>query len=221
MQRDCEHPDLTPLTDGMPNFPGSALVLAPIRDYREQLLGGESATLESMAGQRQREFSSGRYCAHRCNELLGLLPEPILRLERSPVWPSTAYTGSISHCDIAAAAAVTTELKGIGIDIERLDRVKERLFAALFTETERAVLAGLPSIAPAIAFSAKESGYKAIFPTGAQFIGFQEASVQLNWSAQTFTIEYFGAHQPNRALHSGEGYWQVEGNYVLTIFVIN
>ncbi len=221
MRRDCEHPNLIPLTNALPDLCGAALVLAPIRDYREQLLGDEGDALESMAEKRQHEFSSGRYCAHRCQELLGLAPEPILRQERSPIWPSTAYTGSISHCDIAAVATLSTAQKGIGIDIERTDRVKERLFAALFTESERVVLADLPSIAAAIAFSAKESGYKAIFPTGGQFIGFHEAAVKLNWPAQTFTIEYLGTHQQNRALHAGRGYWQLEGNYVLTIFVIN
>ena len=221
MLRDCEYPDLMPLINGLPDLPGTALVLAPIWDCREKLFGDERAALESMAERRQQEFSSGRYCAHRCQELLSLNLEPILRKERSPVWPSTAYTGSISHCDIVAVAAITTGKIGIGIDIERTNRVKERLFATLFTQNERTDLADLPSTAPTIAFSAKESGYKAIFPTGGQYIGFHEAAVKLDWPKQTFTIEYFGTHEPNRALHSGEGYWQVEENYVLTIFVIN
>ena len=221
LQRDCEHSDLMSLTNGLPDLSGTALVLAPIADYRGQLLSEEISALESMAEKRQQEFSSGRYCAHRCQALLALNPEPILREGRSPVWPSTAYTGSISHCDIAAVAAITTKQKSIGIDIERTDRVKEKLLNALFTQKELAVLAELPNIAPAVAFSAKESGYKAIFPRGAQFIGLHEAAVKLDWSAQTFTIEYLGTHSKNNALHSGTGYWQVEGNYVLTIFVIN
>jgi 4'-phosphopantetheinyl transferase EntD len=221
LRQACEHPDLMPLTNGLPELDGTALVLAPIADYRSQLMATETAVLASMAEKRQQEFSSGRYCAHRCQALLNIDPEPILRQARSPVWPSIGYTGSISHCDIAAAAVITTELKGIGIDLERTDRVKEKLFEALFTQSERAILAGLPDIAPAIAFSAKESGYKAIFPIGGQFIGFQEATVTLDWSTQTFTIEYLGTHAPNSALHSGTGHWQVAGIYVLTIFVMN
>jgi 4'-phosphopantetheinyl transferase EntD len=221
LRRHCEHPDLLPLTLGLPDLHGTALVLAPIADYRGLLFSDENSVLESMAEKRQQEFSSGRYCAHRCQTLLELDPAPILREERAPLWPTSAYTGSISHCDIAAVATITTAQKSIGVDIERTDRVKDKLFNALFTQNERAILAGLPKVASAVAFSAKEAGYKAIFPIGGQFIGFHEATVALNWSARTFSIEYLGAHAKNSALHSGTGYWQVKGNYVLTIFVIN
>lgn len=225
MRLACEHPDLMSITDGLPHLSGAALAIAPISDYRSLLLDGEGAYIDSMAEKRQFEFSSGRHCAHRCQEVLDLKPAPILRLERTPVWPSASYRGSISHCDIAAVATITTEQKGIGVDIERTDRVKEKLFDALFTKSEKKHLSSLPeeaaNVAPTVLFSAKESGYKAIFPIGGQFIGFHEATITVDWSRQTFTIEYLGHHAANRALNSGTGYWQIQGEYVLTIFVIS
>jgi 4'-phosphopantetheinyl transferase EntD len=71
-----------------------------------------------------------------------------------------------------------------------------------------------------VAFAAKEAGYKAVFPIGGAYIGFQEASIDLNWQAQRFHIRYHGDHQPNRALESGVGYWRLTDSHVIVFFAI-
>ena len=65
----------------------------------------------------------------------------------------------------------------MGVDIERSERITPKLHGKIFTERERADLEGLPSAAAAVTFSAKEAGYKAIFPLSNQYIGFQEAEI--------------------------------------------
>jgi 4'-phosphopantetheinyl transferase EntD len=213
------------LITNFPDLPDTAVTIAPIQDYRAQLIGDEHLCLESMAEQRQIEFSSGRYCLHQCQNLLDLKPAAILRKSRHPIWPTKNYIGSISHCDIAAAAIISSQNRSIGLDIERTSRVGVKVLDTLFTAKEKQAFELLANKSneylPGIAFSAKESGYKAIYPIGGEFIGFQEAEIRLDLQTNTFYIDYLGEYPPNRALNSGHGYWQVQGEYVLTIFVIN
>ena len=67
-------------------------------------------------------------------------------------------------------------------------------------------------------FSAKEAGYKAIFPVGKEFVGFKEAEIVLDEAAQTFKIRYLGDHEPNKALNGGEGRWAIALDHVFTFF---
>jgi 4'-phosphopantetheinyl transferase EntD len=69
-------------------------------------------------------------------------------------------------------------------------------------------------------FSAKEAGYKAIFPYGRRFIGFHDARIELDLSQQQFRVRYLGDHKPNSLLDSGIGYWHCADGHVLTIFVL-
>lgn len=196
------------------------MVIAPLQDHRQSLLPGEFAAVASSGDKRVIDYSTGRYCVRRAQDILQLPREQVLREQRAPLWPS-GCVGSISHCDIAASAILSAAHASIGIDIERTDRVKAKLFPSLFTDKEVAALTDLPEPAAAIMFSAKEAGYKAIYPIGKRFIGFHEAEVFLDWHAQTFSIRYIGAHVPNKQVDTGRGYWRIFAGYVMTVFVLD
>jgi 4'-phosphopantetheinyl transferase EntD len=197
----------------------SAVVVSPVQDYRAQLFDEERQELVAMAEKRQLGFASGRYCAQSAQRLLRLEPAPVLRQDRVPVWPSTSV-GSITHCDKIAAAAASTGVRSIGIDIETCGRVDQKLYEILFTETERARLKSLPGDAATLIFSAKEAGYKAIYPHGRKFIGFQEVEIEVDAESHTFGISYVGSYEPNRIAHEGIGYWKFYDDHVFTVFVI-
>lgn len=135
---------------------------------------------------RRAEFAAGRTCARLALSELGFAPAPILRGElRCPVWPPAA-TGSISHTDGYALAAVRRIGQPavdvlVGLDAEHLGRVKPKLYRRLFTEAERAWLAGLGPRAETVAtamFGCKESFYKAQFVESSAWVGFQDVEVR-------------------------------------------
>ena len=70
-------------------------------------------------------------------------------------------------------------------------------------------------------FSAKEAGYKAIYPLGQRFIGFHEARIELDLARQQFRIKYLGSHTANKLLDAGTGYWHRGQDHVLTIFTLD
>ncbi len=215
----CDMQSAEAVQPSWPLLPETAMVLQPKDSAKGQLLQEEIAVWETMGAKRQLDFTSGRCCAHIAQALLGLQPNPILRADRAPIWPK-GQCGSISHSKHWALAAVSTHLRSVGVDVEHVERVTPRLHETLFRPEELEALNKLPATASAIAFSAKEAGYKAIFPIGARFIGFQEASIQLDWQRQEFHIRYHGAHGPNKALESGLGHWRLLDQHVITFFAI-
>jgi 4'-phosphopantetheinyl transferase EntD len=215
-----EDDSLREFADTMPDIAKTSVVIATVTDHCDQLFAEERDELEPMAQVRQFGFSSGRHAAHLAQSALGLDPAAIGRQQRVPIWPNTCI-GSITHTDRFAGAAASTELTALGLDMEEAGRVDEKLHRMLFTEKEAKMLNALPQGAPTVAFSAKESGYKAIYPIGQQFIGFKEAEIDLDWARQRFTIDYVGDHAPNKALNSGQGFWQVHADHVLTVFIID
>lgn len=211
--------DLEAFKHGFPDLTGTAVVMSSVADYRHELLGAEHDETQKMAEVRQFGFSSGRHCAHLVQEMLGLDIEAIGRADRVPVWPKHSM-GSITHSSRIAAAMATTHFSSVGIDIEETGRVDSKLYRILFTEAEQARLADHKFDAATVVFSAKEAGYKAVYPLAQKFIGFQEAEIHLDADSSSFAIDYIGDHAPNRVLNSGQGYWLEHDGHVMTVFVI-
>ena len=215
----CEDRILCDMQPRWPMLADTALALVANGTPDARLLLQERTLTKSMGSQRLKDFTSGRHSAHIAQRLLGLEEQPILRADRSPQWPA-GQCGSISHCREWAFAGVSTQFRSIGVDIETIDRITRKLHRTLFRPAEITALAAQPDTAAAITFSAKEAGYKAIFPIGGAFIGFQEASIELDWASQQFRIRYHGGHVPNKALESGVGHWRLTNKHVLTFFSI-
>jgi len=131
---------------------------------------------------RQSEYLAGRRAALAALHSVGSDATDLpIGMDRAPRWPAT-YIGSVSHTDdIAVATALPAEAgyTGIGLDVEReigddvLGSVRELVIDAV--EEERlAPLAEVHgwAIAMAVAFSAKESFYKATAATVGRFFDF-------------------------------------------------
>ena len=212
--------ELAALQFSGPYVADTAVALTVIADHRTSLIASEIDECEAMGSARQYSFSSGRYCVRQIQTALGLKPCAIERLERAPIWPKDCV-GSISHSSDIALAAMSRSLTGIGADIERQGRVARKIWPKLFTREEVSWLESAPDFCADLIFSAKEAGYKAIYPLGQRFIGFQEAEIELDLPRQQFRIKYLGSHKPNALLDAGVGYWHRAHDHVLTIFALD
>jgi 4'-phosphopantetheinyl transferase EntD len=163
--------------------PDLAMAWAPL----EALLGAphpdEWEDIASAAPNRQKEFVAGRQLARALSEQIGLPPAPLRRADdRAPVWPSDR-TGSLSHCDTLCAAAVgkRSAIRSIGVDIETIGRVEQKLWPTLFTEKEADYFSSLAPEKVArettLFFSAKESFYKCQYPLTQEWVGFQDVEI--------------------------------------------
>lgn len=212
--------ELIKFVGSAPMLQGSALALAKLGAYSDSLLGDEITEHAVMGVSRRLSFASGRHCVRFVQKTLGLQQAPLGREGRVPVWPKD-WVGSISHSNQVAVAVMSKSVRGIGVDIEHLGRVARKLWPSVFTLEEQSWLAYAPEFCADVMFSAKEAGYKAVFPLQRKFIGFHEAQVELDLPQQQFKIRYLGKHTPNRLLDSGTGHWHRAEDHVLTIFVLD
>lgn len=213
-------PELAALQFSSPFIKDTAVALTAIADHHSSLVGSEISESKAMGAARQYSFSSGRHCVRQIQAALGMQPGAIERRERAPIWPKDCV-GSISHSNDIALAAMSRSLTGIGADIERQGRVTRKIWSKLFTQEEVSWLKSAPDFCADLIFSAKEAGYKAIYPLGQRFIGFHEAQIELDLPRQQFRITYLGSHKPNALLDVGVGYWHRAQDHVLTIFLLD
>lgn len=172
------HPLLTEITG-----PDLAVAWAPLERLSGDPHPEEWEDIAAAAPARQQEFVAGRLLAHALGETLGLPPAPLRRAEdRSPVWPSDR-TGSLSHCDTLCAAAVgkRSAIQSVGIDVETIGRVEQKLWPTLFTEKEAGYFCSLApetvALETTLFFSAKEAFYKCQYPLTQEWVGFQDVEI--------------------------------------------
>ena len=221
-----DKPELEAFRINALHLPNYAAAMCHVSEYDSILVEHEQQTFDKMsAAKRRRSFSSGRHCVRMVQNHLGMKPEAIGREGRAPIWPQGK--GSITHSDQIAAAVLGTGNTSLGVDIEQIGRVEQQLWRLIFTESERHNLHKLNSTAAdtldlaTLVFSAKEAGYKAIYPVGKAFINFHDAEVDLDLERQSFAIRYLGQHKPNQALNEGFGYFQFAHQHVITFFGID
>lgn len=160
-------------------------------DINTELPPEERAAIATAVPKRQREFIAGRLLARAAMVALGRPPVPIPRTEhRAPVWPE-GLVGSLSHTDRWCVAALTTEFRAIGVDVEEDAPLDPATVPMICTEAERRALARLSEVG-ALAeakriFSAKESVFKLLSPLlDLRFIGHHEVTVRfdgMTWAA--------------------------------------
>ena len=172
------HPLLPDLTG-----PDLAISWAPLEALSGDPHPDEWEDIASAASNRQKEFAAGRLLAHVLSDQLGLPPAPLRRAEdRSPVWPADR-TGSLSHCDTLCAAAVgkRSAFQSVGVDIETIGRMEQKLWPTLFTEKEAGYFSSLApdtvALETTLFFSAKESFYKCQYPLTKEWVGFQDVAI--------------------------------------------
>jgi 4'-phosphopantetheinyl transferase EntD len=218
--------ELTPLATTVAShirdLPDVCLVAAPVGDHCDRLLPEERAGVAGYAHRRAAEFSTGRHLAHCALEDLGKPGFAIPRgADRAPCWPA-GVVGSITHGSdwAVAGVALASRIRGLGIDLEGHGRVRERLYPQLFTDRELAMLRRADPRQAGLMFSAKESGYKAVHPLVGEFIPFQAAEVDVDWSSSTFRLRYVGDHAANGIMDAGTGRFCFFERYVFTLFMI-
>jgi len=142
-------------------------------------------TMDRCVPKRQAEYLFGRVAARRALADLGW-PEAQVGTgpQREPLWPD-GVLGAITHTDTFAAATALRAggFRGIGIDIEAalapeaMASTEHYAMSQQELQVLRAQSALAYPLALAIAFSAKESIYKALFPTVGRYFGFEAVRV--------------------------------------------
>lgn len=182
------------------------------------------AQITRFAPRRQAEHLAGRIAAaaalrHAGSDSLA----PGIGAHREPLWPQ-GFCGSITHTAGVAIAAVIpgdTPSQGIGIDRETLldarsapDIAEGALDAG---ERERLRQTPLPyPVAVTLAFSAKESLFKALFPQVKTRFGFECAQI-IALAAHQLQLRLT---QPLASFPGGAvftAHWQAERNALITL----
>ena len=177
-------------------LPGTAIAVEAFADAEESTLFPEERRIVAKAVERRRrEFATGRDCARRALERLGVAPGPIPAGERGgePIWPA-GVVGSITHCRgyRACAVARATDLATIGVDAEPHAPLSDGLVGYIAGPEEIGRLGELAQAEPSICwdkllFSAKEAVYKAWFPLAERRLGIEDTLIAIDPRQRTFS----------------------------------
>ncbi|MER5948433.1 4'-phosphopantetheinyl transferase superfamily protein [Streptomyces sp. NPDC001904] len=180
--------------------PKGVITAEAFRDSEEPpdsyLFPAERAMVHRAIDKRKREFATTRRCARRALSTLGHLPAPLLADRRgAPRWPQ-GVVGSLTHCAAYRAAAVGSaeDIASIGIDAEPNSPLPDGVLDSIALPRERDRIGDLLLDRPGVRwdrllFSAKESVFKAWYPLTRRELNFDEARVELDPSAGTFSAE--------------------------------
>ena len=154
------------------------------------------ASLTGWGRKRQAEHLAGRIAAAYALREVGEKRLPAIGDRRQPLWP-TPWFGSISHCGQRALAVIAD--RPVGVDIERrfTPQLAAELESSIIGPAEKTALlrSGLPyPLALTLAFSAKESGFKACHPDVQAGVGFNDFTLAAikegNLRLRLSTVEY-------------------------------
>lgn len=167
-----------------PNIPEFARCSIVVDEVPQPLHPLEEASLPPRAVHaRRKSFRLGRSAAHAALASIGHDAGPILVGQaREPVWPP-GVMGSISHTTDVGIALVAPESRtdGVGVDVEQRRHAPE-LANRVPRDEERAWLDNQSSAerddALLALFSAKETIFKAFFPTVRSYFGFEAALLE-------------------------------------------
>lgn len=136
---------------------------------------------------------------------------------REPLWPE-GIVGSITHTDgfIAAAVAPALGLLGLGVDAESATTLGVDVRRHVLTREE--MDADLGDALELVAFSAKESIHKAVFPFTRVWMDFLDVSLTFDTDQQTFRVERtVGAARKVPGLVGLTGRYSVGDDLTLTV----
>jgi 4'-phosphopantetheinyl transferase EntD len=201
-----------------------ALECILIGDYCNYLYPKEYLHIASAVTKRKNEFSSGRLCARRALASLQIssceIPAGPMR---EPMWPA-GVTGSISHdgAYAVAAAAFSSNVSLIGIDITLRDPLDSTLVEMICTKEEIAYIGRLTNFAAEydpfkLVFSLKEAIYKCLFPLARRVFDFSEVSVFVLPDSQKACILLNGSLFPQSVEASIQARYCFNGNYIFSV----
>lgn len=172
------------------------------------------AELARTGKKRQTEHLAGRIAAVHALRAFGEKSVPGIGKNRQPIWPDGLY-GSISHCGSTAIAIVARTPVGIDIEAVFSPQLADELASDIASEEELAVLRaselGFP-LALTLAFSAKESLYKAFSSQHPELQGFHDAAT-VSFNAETLTVQL-----PALSLTTSLRWYTVDAQRIITLF---
>jgi len=155
-------------------------VVAQVSSSRLAISPFERQLVTDAVPQRQAEFATGRWCAHRALERIGVPTDVILRDRHGgPIWPAGVH-GTIAHESGVCVAAVARAalVRHLGIDL--VDTRREVDFAKigdLFITPEDEI-SGTEEGAR-LAFCVKEAVVKAVSARLNRFLDMREIKISL------------------------------------------
>jgi 4'-phosphopantetheinyl transferase EntD len=194
-----------------------------------ELFPQEEAVISGAVAKRRTEFATVRRCARTAMRRLGLTPAAILPGPLgAPVWPP-AVVGSMTHCDgyLAAALAMKTEVITIGIDAEPNLPLPAGVAEIVTSPQDLRMLADLGRRDQKIcwdrlAFTIKESIYKAWFPLTRKWLDFKEAEIWIDPGDRTFTTCLHAAPpvSPSGEVIEFSGRWLASENLLIAAIAV-
>jgi len=152
---------------------------------------------------RRVAFATGRACARRALARLEINAFDLRNgVDRAPRWP-TGIVGSITHtgpapggyCAVVVGRSV--DLAALGVDAEQWSRLTPALWSRVLTPGELAWVeqhdGDQRRICATVIFSAKESFYKAQYPSSGRFLNFHDVEVTVEPAESTFEVRVLGA----------------------------
>jgi len=192
-----------------------------LSDAQGEIYPEEQACIDGAVFRRRQEFAAGRIRARRALARLGILGFPLLvGRGRAPMWPAEVV-GSITHCREYCGVAVArrTDADGLGLDVERIDRVHEALWRHICTPEELAwvdsLACGQRQPGVALVFSAKETFHKCRYPITEQWLDFTDVVVRVDIHRQEYEVGLVVPRQEALA-SSFRGRFLIRDNLVFT-----
>ncbi|MEQ4624871.1 enterobactin synthase subunit EntD [Providencia manganoxydans] len=170
---------------------------------------------------RKAEHLAGRIAAsYAIKSLTGRGQVIDMGLHGEPLWPK-GIKGSLSHncCCAIAIATIDKAITSVGIDIETIidESEAKRIWQVVLNNAERQSLIGWPfPLAITLAFSAKESLYKALCYDAKQGIDFFSSQI-INITHNTLTLELTNDLAGHIKGERWRLYWQQQGTQVITL----
>ncbi|MGI5310790.1 4'-phosphopantetheinyl transferase family protein [Rheinheimera sp. WS51] len=205
-----------------------------IKEYNDSLFQNYNiempAELSQAVTKRRCEYLAGRVLFQHLLKQYRLPCTQLLNsLDGAPSWP-VGYVGSISHADGNAICCLMPEnvYAAVGIDIESIlspESVSE-LAPHILQPEEQRLLSSNTCLDDAelltIAFSAKESLYKALYPQVKRFFGFEAATIKnIMPSKQTFILSLNTELTPQLTMGSEfYGHYCFINKQVITLIVL-
>lgn len=172
----------------LPAFPQVRCLSAEydVAAYGDELFGAlgvdRTASLGKAVPKRRAEYLAGRYLAKRLLLSIGQADQVAKGQDGNPLWPA-GVTGAITHTRRKAIVGIAgnTSDQFFGIDLEQWIPAAEvhEYVPTILTPSETSVLScGLPyAWAVTLAFSAKESLFKALYSSVGRYFDFGAAEL--------------------------------------------
>jgi len=214
-------------------FPADARVVgeeARLGAEAPEISPAEAADVARAVLGRRVAFATGRACARRALARLEVTAFDLRNgLDRAPRWPA-GIVGSITHTGAApggyCAVVVgrSAELAALGVDAEQWSRLTPGLWSHVLTPSERAWVERHDGdqrlICATVIFSAKESFYKAQYPSSGRFLSFQDVEVTVEPFDSTFQIQVRESFAGTPGFSSCLGRFLCVEEFVLTGVVV-